>query len=962
MIRMFAWLIVALLNAGRLQAASGEDRMLSHVRQLTFEAKSGEAYFSPDGQNLIFQSVRESGNPFYQIYLLSLQTGDVHRVSPGLGKTTCSFFRPGTDEVLFASTHLDPDARKKQRDEIAFLAEGKTRRYSWDYDAQMDIFSSRRDGSGTKRLTEATGYDAEGSYSPDGQKIVFTSLRDAFPLENLSPEDRKRYEVDPAYFAEIYLMNADGTKQTRLTKNPGYDGGPFFMPDGQRILWRRFETNGVIADVFSMKLDGSDIQPITHFQSMSWAPYPHPSGKYIVFTSNKLGFDNFELFIVDTEGKHEPVRVTFTDGFDGLPVFSPDGQKLCWTSTRTTDKQSQLFLANWNHQAALVALGLEGGVPEASSTEAKTESASGLSPEIRAKDARTLVEYLASDALEGRKTGEAGARKAGEYIAAQLREFGLKPLPMNLSHSEPYYDSFEFTSGVSVVTENTFLQMNTRGATTRFADGEGFRPLSFSANGAVEGLVIFVGYGLSIAGKGSPGYDSYEGLDVTNKIVLALRYVPESVEPARRQELNRYAALRYKAMVAREHGAKGLLIVTGPNSPHAGELIPLASDGTSPGSEILAASVTSEVADRLLAGSGKSLKDLQNSLDHENPHAEKALVLSNSAVKLSIQLERQKKRDRNVLAMLPGALNEYVMVGAHYDHLGHGDDTDSRQHKDEAGQIHHGADDNASGVAAVLELADYFAALHATLKRGIIFAFWSGEEMGLLGSAHFADEPIVSNVVAYVNFDMVGRLREDKLILQGTGSSHIWSKLAERRNIPAGFNLTLQEDPYQPSDTTSFYPKGVPVLMFFTGNHDDYHRPTDQADKLNYEGLERITKFAGAIVQDLATLDERPDYLKVARSNAPGARDALRVYLGTIPDYATEVKGVKLSGVRPGSPAEKGGLQGGDVLVEFAGQKVANIYDYTYALDAAKIGQPLKIRVQRLGQELELTVTPEARK
>ncbi len=951
-----------LLSSLRLFGAEGEARFLSRVRQLTFEGKSGEAYFSPDGKNLIFQSVREPGNPFYQIYLLSLETGDISRISPGFGKTTCAFFRPSSDQVLFASTHLDPDARKKQKDELDFLASGKTRRYSWDYDAQMDIFSARRDGAGLTRLTVAPGYDAEASFSPDGRKIVFTSLRDAYPLENLSPEDRKRYETDPAYFAEIYLMNADGTGQTRLTRNPGYDGGPFFMPDGERILWRRFQTNGVVADVFTMKLDGSDVRQVTRFESMSWAPFPHPSGKYIVFTSNKLGFENFELFIVDTEGRHEPVRVSFTDGFDGLPVFSPDGRKLCWTSNRTASKQSQIFLAAWDHEAALAALGLadakSAATPTAPSAPAPDHP---LSPEIRAEDARTLVNYLASDALEGRKTGETGAAKASDYIAARLQEFGLQPLAAN-PELTGYFDPFEFTAGVNVSADQTHLHIEAQGQASDPSLDAGFRPLSFSSSGEVDGPVVFAGYGLSIREKGAEGYDSYEKVDVTNKVVLVLRYVPEGVEPKRRQELNRYAALRYKAMLAREHGAKAILVVTGPNSPRSGELIPLSSDGTLTGSEILAASISTEAAEAILAGSGKTLKELQTSLDAENPHVDKSLVLTNARVKLSVRLEHQKKKDRNVIAVLPGTSPEYILIGAHYDHLGFGEGGDSRQNKDEQGQVHNGADDNASGVATVLELAANFAAQKAPLKRGLILACWSGEEMGLLGSAHFAQEPFVTNIVACLNFDMVGRLRDDKLILQGVGSSSVWNKLAERKNVPAGFNLTLQEDPFQPSDITSFYPKGIPVLMFFTGNHDDYHRPTDDADKINYDGIERIARFARALVLELAAADQRPDYLKVDRASEPGTRDALRVYLGTIPDYATEVKGVKLSGVRPASPAEKGGLKGGDVLIEFAGQKIANIYDYTYALDAARIGQPLKVKVQREGKEIELSVTPEARK
>ncbi|HJZ81484.1 MAG TPA: hypothetical protein VKD91_14105, partial [Pyrinomonadaceae bacterium] len=339
-----------------LWAASEEAQFLKDVRQLTFDGKrSGEGYFSPDGKSLIFQSERDPDNPFYQIYRLDFETGDTHRVSPGIGKTTCAFFRPGAGEVLFSSTHHDLEARAKMRAELEFRASGRQRRYAWDYDDQMEVWTAHRDGSHLKRLTDAKGYDAEASYSPDGKRIVFSSNRHAYS-EKLSAEDQKRFEADKSYFCELYLMNADGSDVRRITYTPGYDGGPFFSPDGQRILWRRFEENGVVANVFTMKLDGSDVRQLTDFGCMSWAPYFHPSGTYVIFTANKLGFDNFELFFVDAAGTREPLRVTCTDGFDGLPVFSPDGQKLCWTSSRTTDHKSQLFLAGWNHESALKTL------------------------------------------------------------------------------------------------------------------------------------------------------------------------------------------------------------------------------------------------------------------------------------------------------------------------------------------------------------------------------------------------------------------------------------------------------------------------------------------------------------------------------------------------------------------------------------------------------------------------------
>src|SRR6266480_2438220 len=339
------------------QAPSQERDFLSRIRRLTVDGKrAGEGYWSPDGKRLVFQSEREPGNPFYQIYALDLATGETRRISPGIGKTTCAFFRPGDNaEIEFASTHADPKSRQLQDEELAFRASGKERRYSWDYDPEMDIYAYNVKSRTLKRLTTARGYDAEGSYSPDGQWLVFSSMRDAYDRP-LNEHEKKQLEENPSYFAEIYIMRADGSGQKRLTNAPGYDGGPFFTHDGSHIVWRRFDEMGLLADVWTMKPDGSDQRQITDFGSMSWAPYEHPSGEYFIFSSNKLGFENFELFLVDRDGKKEPVRVTYSDGFDGLPVPSPDGTQLAWTSTRGGGSAGQIFLAQWNHEKALEAL------------------------------------------------------------------------------------------------------------------------------------------------------------------------------------------------------------------------------------------------------------------------------------------------------------------------------------------------------------------------------------------------------------------------------------------------------------------------------------------------------------------------------------------------------------------------------------------------------------------------------
>ena len=344
--------------AAQQPAASPEREFLTRPRRLTVEGRrAGEGYWSKDGKKLTFQSEREPGNPFYQIYLMDMASGDVTRVSPGVGKTTCSFINPETNDILFASTHHDPTSKKQQDEEVAFRASGKERRYSWDYDPEFELYVRSAATRTYRRLTNARGYDAEASYSPDGQWIVFTSNRQAYD-HPLSTAEQKQLDTDPSYFAEIYIMkaDADGSGVKRLTNTPGYDGGPFFSPDGKRIIWRRFTENGLLADIYTMNLDGTNVRRLTDFGAMSWAPYIHPSGKYVIFSSNKLGFENFELYLVDIDGRKEPVRVTYSDGFDGLPVPSPDGNTLAWTSSRSGGSAGQLFLGQWNHQKALEAL------------------------------------------------------------------------------------------------------------------------------------------------------------------------------------------------------------------------------------------------------------------------------------------------------------------------------------------------------------------------------------------------------------------------------------------------------------------------------------------------------------------------------------------------------------------------------------------------------------------------------
>jgi Zn-dependent M28 family amino/carboxypeptidase len=467
----------------------------------------------------------------------------------------------------------------------------------------------------------------------------------------------------------------------------------------------------------------------------------------------------------------------------------------------------------------------------------------------------------------------------------------------------------------------------------------------------------------------SVGYDSYAGLDVKDKIVLVLRYFPEDADQKTRAILARYSDLRYKARAARQHGASAMLVVTGPHSPNAGETIAMSFDTALAGSGIVAASISGKVAKEIFAGApDKTLDAAQKALDSGNPHVA-GFAIPGTTVAVHAIVEREKQTARNIAAYLPatdGGLTldkPWVVLGAHYDHLGRGDHGNSLAGKEEIGRIHFGADDNASGTAAVLAIGEVLA--RQPRRRNVLLTFWSGEELGLIGSRAFVASPPMpaTQVEAYLNFDMVGRMQDNKLTIQAIGTSPAWAKLIEQANIAAGFDLQLQPDPYQPTDVDSFNSASVPCLSFFTGTHADYHRPTDTADKIDYADLDRIVEFAAAITRKLEDLERAPAFTKVDQPTQSGAgRAGARVFTGTIPDYSTEVKGLLLSGVIGGGPAEQAGLQKGDVIVEIAGQTIANIYDYTFALELLKIGQPAKVVYVRAGQRKETALTPAARK
>ncbi len=570
---------------------------------------------------------------------------------------------------------------------------------------------------------------------------------------------------------------------------------------------------------------------------------------------------------------------------------------------------------------------------------------------------RTNVEALASDALEGRMTGTPGIEQAAAHIVAELEAIGAEPLPGNAGYRLP----FQYTGTAS--DGGTSLRLVTDDG-PRWSDPESVRALSFSEGGEVTGELVFVGYGLVVPETDGFSYDSYATTDVTDKIVVVLRYFPEDSEGDIRALFSRYSSLRFKAGAARQRGAAGMLVVIGPRSPNAGALVPMTGDTAVADSGIMAASISGAVAAALFdLVPDRTLDAAQLEFDSGNPHV--AGFEMPIEVTLDAQVIREQRTGHNVVAYLPPTSGHsvekpYVMLGAHYDHLGRGDES-SLAKAEEVGDVHNGADDNASGVAAVLAAGAELAALDRA--RGVILSFWSGEEIGLLGSADFVDSAPVpmDQIAAYLNFDMVGRMRDNRLTVQALGSSSIWPDLVDEVNASFNFDLQPVNDPYLPTDSRSLNQAGVPTLALFTGSHEDYHRPTDDADTVNYVDLERVARYGAAVAARLARESEPPDFVRAERSGQEGGQMAIRIFTGTIPDYSSEVNGLMLSGVMAGGPAETAGLREGDIIVELAGQSITNIYDYTYALDLLKVGEPAAVAFMRDGERIETELVPESR-
>ena len=680
---------------------------------------------------------------------------------------------------------------------------------------------------------------------------------------------------------------------------------------------------------------------------------------------------------------------------------------------------------------------------------------------------RAHVTHLASDKLEGRRTGTPGAEAAAKYVADEFKRLGLSPgVPTqppaagpghaNTLYPSTYFQQFPYVAGVELGQSNALTATRrvtdpSQGAPMAidFRVGEDWMPLGFSSNGTVEGAVVFVGYGITAADQ---NYDSYKGADVRDKVAVAFAGTPDGDNPHGR--FPRAGELRFKAAAARAAGARALVVVAAEEKFADDKLSRLRYDNAGGDAGLPVAVISRQAAAKVLGlVLPSSLDDFEKKLRERQSAAAGSPALQTHVVegprlqgvelKLTTDVVRKVAPAANVVGVLEGSdaklKSETIVIGAHYDHLGLGGAGSGSLGRE--GEIHHGADDNASGTAGLLELARLFSREPALMRRTVVFVAFGGEEEGLVGSSHYVQNPArpLEQTVAMLNMDMIGRLRERVLNVGGVGTAGEWRKIVEEANrgyevtlspsvtgdanapAPGGdkkgetkegeekgegggagaggkgksdkkakvwpepgapvpisvvgsngreavratpaelFALRLNEDGYGPSDHSAFYARRVPVLFFFTGSHEDYHKPSDTADRVNYEGEARVLQFVREIVYQLQASDKRPTYA-VAKSEASSRATGFKVSLGTVPSYGDSTDGLKLDAVREGSPAAAAGLKAGDKIVKLAGRDIRNVYDYTQALSEMKAGQEYDVEVIRDGQRLSMKVTPAARR
>lgn len=584
-----------------------------------------------------------------------------------------------------------------------------------------------------------------------------------------------------------------------------------------------------------------------------------------------------------------------------------------------------------------------------------TTQVAPASPQRYIADIKTLT----AAKMEGRGDGTKGLTRAEHVIADRYKSLGLQP-----AGKQGYLQPFVVTTGAKLTGTN-HLTVHNGDAKTDLKLNQDYVPFSYSESGNASANLVFVGYG---ATADEFGYDDYAGVDVKDKIVVVLRYEPAGfAAKSGNQGLTRHSQLITKAINARNHGAKAVIMVNGKLGDGEEDL--LTRFGSVSGPEnvgILFVQVKNSIADEWFRAAGKSLKDAQEQINSTSKPASFALpdVLQ---VSLSVGVQTTRATVNNVLAYMPGKSDEYVILGAHYDHLGRG--TFDSLAPSQIGQLHPGADDNGSGTAALLELARLLAPLKGQLDRGILFASFAGEELGLLGSAAWVKDPTkpLDKAVAMINMDMVGRIKDNKVYVGGVGTGSTLQKILDEAHGNSPLKFEISQGGYSSSDHTSFVTKRIPVLFFFSGLHSDYHKPSDTWEKINADSAADLVNIVARATVDLANESPKPAFVEVVESNPHAGMPSsggggYGPYFGSIPDFGQTENGVKFSDVKPGSPAAKAGLKAGDVLIQFGDKPIKNLYDFTDALRRSKIGDVVPVTVLRDGKELKVDVKLEQRK
>jgi hypothetical protein len=569
------------------------------------------------------------------------------------------------------------------------------------------------------------------------------------------------------------------------------------------------------------------------------------------------------------------------------------------------------------------------------------------------------VKYLSSDELKGRANGSPEMNKAAEYIASAFRSAKLQPG----GDAGTFYQKFMITTGSKLGPGNR-LTLRIGERTIQANVRKDFIPFSFGDKTSLSGEVVFAGYGIT---AGEYNYDDYKDQDVTDKIVLVMSHEPRENDPAspfNGKEPTQYSEDNTKAINAKYRNARAILVVEDPeNHPGPDALARSPSGDQVEELGICGIRVTRALAQQILDAQKRQLGEVQKQID--GTMAPQSFATGAQAT-VEMDIARIRSEVRNVVAVLPGSdpalSSETIVIGAHYDHLGRG----GRSSLSPAlvGQIHHGADDNASGTAGVIELGAALGA--APHKRTYIFIAFAGEELGLRGSEYWASHPTRpgAKIIAMINMDMIGRLRDNLIYVGGMGTSPAFNEIVKAAADQAGLQIRPSQGGYGSSDQTSFYTKNIPVLFFFSGLHADYHRPSDDWQKINTEGATRVLAMVFDVAARLNGLDAPPQFTKV-NEPAPSGRGGgtgYGTYFGSIPDMGEEVKGVRFSDVRPNSPAAKAGLRAQDIMIQFAGKDIANLEDFTYMLRTHKPGDMVEVVVLRDGKPLSVQVTLEVRK